>query len=333
MKVLITGGAGYLGSTIASAFLDAGDRVVLLDDLSGGRRANMLGRPAYIGDVADRALLERVFVDHPDIALVVHCAARVSVPESLVDPLGYYRTNTAKTIDLLDALTLRGCRRLIFSSSAAVYGPATGSVDETRSPTPQTPYAAGKLMIERVLDDAVKGGALDAVSFRFFNPIGCDPALRTGPAPSAEQPVLDAILTAAARSRSFWINGTDWPTPDGTPMRDFVDVWDVARAHVRAAHSWARLGRGRHEVVNLGAGRSTSVGELVRVAQRILRVPVEVRHHGRRPGDTVGCHADVTKARTLFGWCPSREVTDSVTTAALWAGLAEPRPVRSMSLR
>lgn len=318
MKVLITGGAGYLGSTIASAFRDAGEHAVLLDDLHAGCRAFLGAHPSYVGDVADRQLLHRIFTDHPEITLTIHCAARTAVPESLTDPVTYYRENLAKTIALVEALLAHRCPRLIFSSSAAVYGSdRTDSARESDTVHPETPYAVAKSAVERILDDVCRSEDLRALSLRYFNPIGGDPALRSGPHDAKFQPVLGAMLSASAAQRPFCIHGQNWPTRDGTPVRDFVDAWDLARAHVAAARRWPTADA-PHEVVNIGSGKGTTVAELAKVVSDALPAPLQIEYDGRRPGDAAGCAAVIDKAEQLFGWRPQRSVRDAVRTAVRW---------------
>lgn len=177
MKVLITGGAGYIGSTVATACLEAGIETVLIDDLSTGLRAFGEGRGLYVGDIADAEVLDRVLADHPDIDAVVHCAARIVVPESVDDPLGYYDTNVGKTVLLLARLRAAGIDRIVFSSSAAVYAAETGGgVDESGALAPSSPYASTKAMVEQILRDAAVAGDFRAIALRYFNPIGADPA-------------------------------------------------------------------------------------------------------------------------------------------------------------
>jgi UDP-glucose 4-epimerase len=321
MKVLVTGAAGYVGSTVVSALMDAGDEPIGLDDLSQGRFDFLARGPHYVGDVANPALLARIFADHPDIRVVIHCAARTVVPRSAEDPLDYYATNVAKTVAFLEAIERHGGRRVIFSSSAAVYGRAPGAVVTERSPTEAAnPYAASKLMVERILADVCAATSLRALSLRYFNPIGSDPELRTGPYDPAPTHALGRLLVAARTGQPFVIHGDDWDTPDGTAVRDFVHVWDVARAHVAAAHRWAAVDVGnRHEIVNVGSGRATSVRQLVDQFTVQAATPVSVRVGPRRPGDTVGCHAAIECARDLLGWQPERSVADAIGDVLRWS--------------
>ncbi|HTZ43858.1 MAG TPA: UDP-glucose 4-epimerase GalE [Jatrophihabitans sp.] len=316
MKVLVTGGAGYIGSTVALALHDNGDHPILLDDLSRGQPERMRLFPCYVGDIADPVLLDRIFADHPDLEVVIHCAARTVVSESLTDPVGYYRENVAKTVRLVDELLRHGCTRLLFSSSAAVYGPTPPLVVTEETPVrPRNPYATSKLMVERLLTDICAAGPLTAVSLRYFNPVGCDPRFRSGPVPGTATHVLGTLLRAAALGEPFWIHGRDWDTPDGTPVRDFVHVWDVALAHVAAVHRWP----GGHRILNVGSGRGTTIRQLAEVFNLHAQRPVEIRYDGRRAGDTVGCYTSSSRARSLLRWQPTRTVADAVLDAIAWA--------------
>lgn len=323
MKVLVTGGAGYVGSTVALALLDAGVQPVVLDDLSAGRAEFLRWFPHYVGDVADRDVLDSVFAEHPDIEIAIHCAARTVVSESLADPLTYYRENVAKTVQFVEALLALGCPRLIFSSSAAVYGSApTRVVTEDAAVSPASPYAMSKVMVERVLADACAATPLRALSLRYFNPIGCDPQLRTGPYDPTPTHALGSLLAAWTAGEPFRIHGADWDTPDGTPLRDFVHVWDVARAHVAAALRWRGDG---HLVVNVGSGRGTTVRELADAFNQQVERPVPIEYDGRRAGDTVGCYASIARAEDVLGWRPERSVDDAMVDVLGWAKSEEAR--------
>jgi UDP-glucose 4-epimerase len=320
MKVLLTGGAGYIGSTIAAALHDAGDDPVLLDDLSRGCAAFLAPYPSYVGDVADARLVARIFADHPDIRIAIHCAARTVVSDSLADPLGYYRENVAKTIEFVQSLLRHGCTRLIFSSSAAVYGRVATPVVTEQSPlAPASPYATSKVMVEQVLADVCQASALSALSLRYFNPIGCDPALRSGPYDPRPLDAIGSLLAAWENGRPFCIHGNDWPTSDGTPIRDFVHVWDVANAHVAAAKTWAANEGAGHEVLNIGSGRGTTVRQLADTFNAHVGSPVEIRYDGRRAGDTVGAYTMTDRAEQLLGWHPGRTVAQAVVDTLGWA--------------
>jgi UDP-glucose 4-epimerase len=318
VKVLVTGGAGFIGSTIALALSDNGDEPVLLDDLSTGDPAFLRTFPHYVGDIADADLLRRIFAEHRDIAVTVHCAARTVVTESIERPLDYYAANVGKTVQLLAELIANGCTRVVFSSTAAVYGTSAAEVLSEDVPVrPETPYARTKAIVENILTDTCATTALTAVSLRYFNPLGCDPQLRSGPVHPPAALAIQALLAAAASGRPFRINGDDWDTADGTPLRDFVHVWDVALAHVAVVHNWP--GGNRHEIVNVGSGVGTTVRQLAEVFNRIVETPVAIEYGPRRPGDIVGGYTSTARARQVFGWTPTRSLEDAVADAVRWA--------------
>ena len=324
--VLITGGAGFIGSTVASACLDAGVEPVILDNLSTGSREFTRGRPFYEGDVADAGLLDRVFAEHPDIEAAVHCAALTIVPDSTVNPIRYYRENVAKTLTLIEGLARNGCHRLLFSSSASVYAAADGGrIDEDAPVRPTSPYGRTKAVLEWVLEDVAHAGTLRAIVLRYFNPIGADPEFRTGN-PNPHPPhVLGRMIEAYENGETFHITGVDWPTRDGSAVRDFIHVWDLAQAHVAALRRFDRIvaRRGRagtpYEVINLGTGDGTTVRELADAFQDAVPGTLKVDERPRRPGDVPGAHTGVGKARDLLGWTPRLTVADGIRDALAWS--------------
>lgn len=321
MKTLVTGGAGFIGSTIASACLDAGLTPVILDDLSTGRIEFARDRDFYQGDIADGELLDRIFTEHPDISSVVHCAGRVAVPESLLDPLGYYRSNVSKTVDLLAHAIRNGCGRLLFSSSASMYSPGREpSVDERSAVDPQSPYARTKVMVEEILRDAAAVYPIRVLSLRYFNPIGADPQLRTGPQASPPLNAIGQLLMAHERKLPFIVKGTDWATTDGSALRDYVHVWDIARAHVIALEKFDDVlpHPAGYDVLNLGSGIGTTVRELIAAFQAVAGCAIVTREGQRRPGDTVGCHARCDKATSLLGWTAEYSVMDAIQHSLAW---------------
>ncbi|MGD7708204.1 UDP-glucose 4-epimerase GalE [Microlunatus sp. Y2014] len=319
MKVLVTGGAGYIGSTVSSACLDAGHDVVILDDLSTGRRNFARALPFYEGDVADSRLLARVWTEH-EIDVVVHCAARIVVPESISDPLAYYDNNVGRTISFLRHLITTDTRRVVFSSSASVYDASEDFVVDEHSPVvPQSPYAQTKLMVEQVLSDVCAGGRLRAVALRYFNPIGSDPLLRTGQ--QIEQPshLMGKLLEARDTGRPFTITGADWPTRDGSGIRDFIHVWDLARAHVAAIERFDSATSDQpYQVINLGTGKGVTVKELVDAFITGTGSNLDVRIGPRRPGDVVGVYTRTDKAHRLLGWRAELSQADAVRDAVAW---------------
>lgn len=320
MKVLITGGAGFIGSTVASACLDAGITPVVLDNLSTGRREFTRGRAFVEGDIADAGIVDTVFDEHPDVAAVVHCAAKIIVPESVAAPIAYYNNNVVGTLKLVQALLRRGCTRFLFSSSASIY--ATGedfTVDENSSLEPSSPYARTKAMTEQILADIAEATDMRVLSLRYFNPIGADPKLRTGLQLPAPTHALGQLISAHAESRTFTITGTDWPTRDGSGIRDFIHVWDLALAHVAALQRFDDVTAGRpHRAINLGTGTGTTVRELVRAFQEVTGGGLDVRDGARRPGDVVGSYTRSTSAAELLGWRADASITDGVRDALAW---------------
>ncbi|MBT2485410.1 UDP-glucose 4-epimerase GalE [Microbacterium sp. ISL-108] len=319
---MITGGAGYIGSTVATACLEAGMQVVILDDLSTGLRAFGEDRNLYEGDIADPAVLERLLADHPDIDAVVHCAARIVVPESVADPLGYYEANVGKTIILLQRLRDAGIPRIVFSSSAAVYAGESGAgVDENSALAPSSPYATTKAMVEQILKDAANAGDFRAIALRYFNPIGADPEMRTGLQNPTPSHALGKIMQARASGEPFPLTGTDWPTRDGSGLRDYIHVWDLALAHVAAVQKFDEVATeaDRYQVINLGAGDGVTVRELVAAFERVTGEPLPVVETARRPGDQAGAFAIVDRAGEMLQWHAERSVDDGVRDALVWA--------------
>ncbi len=235
MKVLISGGAGFIGSTIASAAIDAGLTPVILDSLVTGKREFTRGRIFYHGDICDGSLVDEIFAAHPDIAAVVHCAALIVVPESVSDPVRYYRANVTKSLDFVASLLRNGCQRMIFSSSAAIYAPGADlSVHEESPVAPQSPYARTKALCEAMFADIAAAEPVRILSLRYFNPIGADPQMRTGLQLARPTHALGQMIMRFRNGEKFELTGTDYPTRDGSGIRDYIHVWDLARAHVAA---------------------------------------------------------------------------------------------------
>ncbi|MEU1627035.1 UDP-glucose 4-epimerase GalE [Streptomyces sp. NPDC020096] len=323
MKILITGGAGFIGSTIASACLDSGIQPVIVDNLATGRREFAKDRTFYEGDVSDGDLIDTVFAEHPDIHTAIHCASLIVVPESVANPLRYYTENVAKGVQFLGHLVRNGCERVIFSSSASIYAPDENfTVDEDSALDPASPYAQTKFMFETILKDTATSGAVRAISLRYFNPIGADPKLRTGLQIRRPTHALGRIIDSFHSGEPFTITGTDWPTRDGSGIRDYVHVWDLANAHVSAVRQFDTVlpekHGDRHAVVILASGTGTTVRELVTGFENVTGKPLPVVEIDRRPGDAVGTYSRSKRAQELFGWQPQLTVEDGIHDSLRW---------------
>lgn len=325
MKVLVTGGAGYIGSTICSALLDAGHTPVILDNLSVGKQEFTRGRIFYRADIGDHAALMRIFNEHPDIYATIHCAALIIVPESVALPYEYYRENVAKSIELFNALNRLGCRRIVFSSSASLYDTVPGfKVTEDAPLKPSSPYARTKFMMEMVLQDFCRTFEMRAIALRYFNPIGADPQMRSGLHIKSPSLVLGKMVAAARGEQpAFEITGTNWTTRDGTGIRDYVHVWDLAQAHLLAVTQFdevfSKLDGEKYCVMNLGTGDGVTVRELLDAFQRVYGKTIPTVEKPPRPGDVAGAYANLDKAKRLLGWEPKLSIDQGIADALTWA--------------
>lgn len=323
MKALISGGAGYIGSTIASCCADSGITPVILDDYSKGLRQFAKPYAHYEGDIADTALIQRILTEHPDIDAVIHCAAKIVVPESVSEPLAYYDNNVGKSITFLRVLADHGVRRFILSSTASMYESGEDyMVDEGAAVAPQSPYAASKWLLERILKDLAATGQMSAIALRYFNPIGADPALRTGLQDPEPTHVLGKMIEAYRADGTFTVTGVDWPTRDGSGIRDYVHVWDLARAHVAALRKFDEVIASSEttgfDVINLGTGTGTTVFELVAAFEEATGKPLRVQSAPPRLGDVVGCATLTGKAERLLGWRTELSIADGVQASLAW---------------
>lgn len=327
MSVLVTGGAGYIGSHMVLDLLEAGERVVVLDNLSTGfpwavdPRATLI-----IGDMGDQALVETIIRQH-GVEAIIHFAARIVVPDSVADPLGYYLSNTVKTRAVIAAAVAGGVKRFIFSSTAAVYGtPEVMPVNEEAPPRPESPYGTSKLITEWMLRDAGAAHDLSYVVLRYFNVAGADPAGRTGQStPNATHLIKVAVQTALGLRAKMDVFGTDYPTPDGTCLRDYIHVTDLVRAH-SAALAYLR-GGGQSMVANCGYGTGYSVQQVIDTVRQVTRVDFRADYAPRRPGDAAAVVADPTRAKTILSWQPIHDdLTGIVETAYAWERRLANRP-------
>jgi UDP-glucose 4-epimerase len=324
MKILVTGGAGYLGSTTAKALEGAGHTPVILDSLLTGPLAFTRDRIFHDGDIADRALVARVVAEHPDIDATIHMAARIVVPESVEKPYEYYRDNVAKSLELFDTLVGLGKPRILFSSSASLYAVKDDfEVTEDDPLEPSSPYARTKWMIEHVLRDMAAATDLRAIILRYFNPIGSDPDLESGIYAKEPSHVLGQLVMAARGQKdTFTITGTDLPTRDGTGLRDYIHVWDLAQAHVRAIERFDQVleAVGQPSVtLNVGRGDGVTVRELVAAFERVFGHEVPITEAPPRPGDAVGAFANVDRATELLDWRTELSIDEAIASALAWA--------------
>jgi UDP-glucose 4-epimerase len=318
MAILVTGGAGYIGSHMVLALLDAGhEDVIVLDDLSTGFDwAVPEGVRLVVGDIADQDLVARV-VQENQVEALAHFAAKIVVPDSVADPLGYYLANTVKTRALIEAATGAGVRHVIFSSTAAVYGePETVPVTETVTLNPINPYGRSKLMSEWMIGDAAAALGFTYVVLRYFNVAGADPKGRSGQStPNATHLIKVATQAALGRRERLDVYGTDYPTPDGSCLRDYIQVSDLADAH-RLALDHLR-GGGDSLVLNCGYGLGYSVLEVIEVVKRVSGKDFDVRLCPRRPGDPARIIAGADRIRERLGWTPRYDNLDTIVTQAL----------------
>ena len=304
MAVLVTGGAGYIGSQMVYELLDAGERVVVLDDLSTGFRWAVPEAARFVrGESGDQALLAQLFREH-DIDAIIHFAASIVVPDSVRDPLRYYRNNTVSSRALIESAIGCGVRHFIFSSTAAVYGnPATVPVDEDAPTVPISPYGWSKLMTEIMLRDASRAHGLNHVILRYFNVAGADPKGRTGQSSAAATHLIKvAAETALGLRPKLEIFGSDYPTPDGTCIRDYIHVSDLAAAHALALRH-LRAG-GAPLTLNCGYGRGFSVREVIDTVKRVAGIDFAVEVAPPRPGDPARIVAASQRIRDILRWQP-----------------------------
>jgi UDP-glucose 4-epimerase len=317
MTVLVSGGAGYIGSHMVLELLDRGESVVVLDNLSTGFWwAVPKEVPLIQGDVADQDLVARIIAEH-GISEIAHFAAKIVVPESVADPLGYYLNNTVKTRALLESAVRGGVRRVIFSSTAAVYGePPVSPVPEEIELNPINPYGRSKLMSEWMLADAAKAHGLGYVVLRYFNVAGADPRGRSGQSsPNATHLIKVAGQAALGQRDGLEVFGTDYPTPDGTCVRDYIHVTDLARAHLAALDHLR--GGGASLTLNCGYGRGYSVKQVVEVVKKVSGVDFPVKFSGRRAGDPAALVAKADRIRNELGWKPEHEDLEEIVRQAL----------------
>jgi UDP-glucose 4-epimerase len=316
--ILVTGGAGYIGSHAVLALKNAGYEVIVLDNLSNGHRElveEVLQVKLIVGDMSDRTLLENIFSTHK-IEAVMHFAAYIAVGESVTDPAKYYQNNVAGTLTLLEAMLAASVNKFIFSSTCALYGvPKFVPLTEEHPQDPISPYATSKWMVERILSDFHTAYNLKSVRFRYFNAAGADPNGLLGEDHEPETHLIPLVLLAALGKReSIFIFGTDYPTPDGTCIRDYIHVTDLAQAHILGLEYL--LKGGDSEVFNLGNGSGFSVREVIETAKKLTGREIKIEERDRRPGDPPILVGSSDKATKVLGWHPQYPNVNEILTHA-----------------
>lgn len=314
--ILVTGGAGYIGSHVVRQLGERGENVIVLDNLSTGRKEAVLYGTLVVGDTGDRELVLRLLREH-NIKSILHFAANTVVPESVEKPLQYYRNNTVNVLNLLECCQAAGVEHFIFSSTAAVYGtPDTLMVTEESPTRPESPYGLSKLMSEWLLRDYAATGAIRHVTLRYFNVAGADPEARIGQAtPNATHLIKVAVEALCGKRQSVSVFGTDYPTADGTGVRDYIHVEDLAAAHLSALDYLRN--NGKSVTLNCGYGHGYSVLDVLKTAEKVAGKPLDIRYAPRRAGDLAAIAADSSKLRQLLNWQPRFDNLETIVSHAL----------------
>jgi UDP-glucose 4-epimerase len=317
MSVLVTGGAGYIGGHMTLGLIDAGEKVVVVDNLSTGFAwAVPESATLSVGDFGDSELIGRLIEQH-QVDAIAHFAAKIVVPESVADPLGYYLNNVAKARNLIECAVKGGVRNFIFSSTAAVYGETSSEpVGEEAPLAPISPYGRSKLMVEWMLEDAARAYDFRYVALRYFNVAGADPKGRTGQStPKATHLIKRAAQVALGRVPHVDIFGTDYPTPDGTGVRDYIHVTDLAAAHLLALD--ALKSGAASTVYNVGYGRGLSVREVIAGVEKVIGQPLPAKESPRRAGDPPILISDPRRIKAELDWQPTHDDLDDIIRSAL----------------
>ncbi len=326
-EILVTGGAGYIGSTVCSALADAGHTPIVLDSYVTGRPEFAKLHTHYEGDISNRELLEHIFKNHPEIENCIHCAALIIMPESVTKPYEYYKENVAKSNELFNNLKDFGCRNIIYSSSGSVYKHTLDFAVTEKSPiNPQNPYAETKFVIETILKDFCVAYNMRGISLRYFNPIGSDPKYRTGMHVQFPSHLIGKLIDVAeGRQPFFEFTGVNWPSRDGTSIKDYIHVWDLALAHVKAVENIDNAfkksaTKTNYLVLNLGTGKDTTVREFVEAFEKVCGKKIEKMDSKPRPGDIAGQYAKIDLAKELIGWQPEKTIEEGIQDTLTWWG-------------
>ena len=317
MNILVTGGAGYIGSTACTALINAGYNPIIIDSLVTGNKEFLKNRIHYIGDIADYTLVSKIIKKH-NIKYCIHFAARISVEESVNDLFLYYRENVSKSIALFETLKINDVENIIFSSSASIYDTTENfRVTEESEISPLSPYSKTKMMMEMALEDFT-GENFKAISLRYFNPIGACVNGFSGPFSENPSHLLGSLVTASKNNEEFSLFGTDWDTRDGTTIRDYIHVQDLANAHVLALEKFNEVMKEKkYEVINLGAGNGVTTKEFVEAFIKV-NGNIKLENSERRAGDIIGCYADCSKAEKTLGFKPLYNIEQGIKDALEW---------------
>ncbi len=326
MKVLLTGGAGYLGSTLCHALLDCGHTPVVIDSLVTGRSEFIQNVVFYHGDIADHTLIERIFDEQGPFDFVMHCAERAGLSSSVGKPYEFYTCNVVKSMEFLKSICDLGCKKIIFSSTSSIYEDVPGFMVTERSPiNPKSPFARTKYITELILKDFCLAYDVQCITLRYFNVVGADPKGRCGMQEKNPANIISSHVNVMdGKKPSFEIAGNNWGTRDGTCMRDYVHVWDAAMAAIKAMmnfdDAFARsscLDMG-YLPINIGAGIGVTVREFVFAFENVTGEKIPVTYGVRRPGDSTGCFANVSRAFTAIEWEAKNSIEEAILNALAW---------------
>jgi len=324
MKILVTGGAGYIGSMICYTLLERGHTPIILDSFITGKQEFISDDFTYYhGDISDKRLIDKIFHEHSDISLTIHCAARIIVPESVQNPFLYYEENVSKSNKFFNYLRNNNCTRIIFSSSASIYAQVDGFKCNESSPIePMSPYARTKYIMEMILKDFCIAYKMNAISLRYFNPIGADPKLRSGLHQKKSSHIIAKLLEVATKKKAYFeITGTNWPTKDGTGIRDYIHVWDLAQAHVKAAEEFENIFNEvntKYQPINIGYGKGITVRDFIKIFEKVTQMTIPCKEVPPRPGDAAGYFSDTGLYKELLKWTPQMKIEHAIKDALKW---------------
>ncbi|MCI8806323.1 MAG: UDP-glucose 4-epimerase GalE [Clostridiales bacterium] len=335
MKVLITGGSGYLGSMICYALSDNGHKPYILDICRPESVSYLTENNFYQGDIGDREILSKIFEENPDIEIVIHFAEKATVWDSVVKPYEYYHANVVKSMELFNNLKDLGCKKIIFASSAAIYDDVPGFMVTERSPiNPRSPFARTKYMTEMILKDFCVAYDMCCIVLRFFNPVGADPKGRTGLDIKKHSNLLSRVLRIwNGEENEFKIAGNDWTTRDGTCIRDYFHIWDLALAVVNSVENFDIAFRRADNIyknflpINIGSGVGVTVKEFLFAFQNVTGEKIKIVYTDRRPGDVCGSYANINRAKNTIEWEAKRTIEDAIIDALKWEEIKKTKDI------